>query len=51
MTRVKVKQRKARRPNPAAQAVRSPAYRPRQVASKKTYSRRIRRGSVDEADD
>jgi hypothetical protein len=33
-------QRKPRRHNPAAKALRSPAYRPRVVKSKKAYTRR-----------
>jgi len=42
MAGAKAKKRQPRRRNPAAQAVRSRGYRPRLVASKKTYSRKAR---------
>jgi hypothetical protein len=47
MARTKLKQRKPQRRNPAAQAVRSRAYRPRLVPSKKTYSRKNRSSHAD----
>jgi hypothetical protein len=39
---VKGGRRKPRRVNPAAKALRTPAYRPRTVKSKKTYRRKVR---------
>jgi hypothetical protein len=42
MAAAKGGKRKARKANPAAKAVRSPAYRPRMVKSKKVYRRKLR---------
>jgi hypothetical protein len=42
VARPKPKKRKPRRHNPAAKALRSPAFRPRLVKSKKAYARKAR---------
>jgi hypothetical protein len=42
MARAEAKKRTARRHNPAAKILRTPAYRPRVVKSKKAYSRKVR---------
>jgi stalled ribosome alternative rescue factor ArfA len=40
VARAKAKKRKVRRHNPAATLLRTPAYRPRVVKSKRAYSRK-----------
>jgi hypothetical protein len=49
MVRAKAGKRKPRRHNPAAAALRTPAYRPRLVTSKKAYRRKVR--TVDDGPD
>jgi len=44
----KPRQRRPRKPNPAAQALSTPAYRPRVVESKKAYTRKRKRPEPSE---